>query len=114
MTDDRRITKQTEDILHTIMSRPTAEWSGAEIARVCGLKGGTIYPALIRMHGFGWLSWRWEEIDPSEEKRPRKRFYRLTADGERVASQLMLEAPQRERRRQSRQRLKPAPGGLRA
>jgi PadR family transcriptional regulator PadR len=29
----------------------------------------------------GWLSSRWEDIDPQVEGRPPRRYYRLTAEG---------------------------------
>jgi PadR family transcriptional regulator len=110
MADDKRITRQTEEILALMARNPTGEWAGSEITLACELKSGTVYPALIRMHGYGWLNWRWEDISPAEAKRPRKRFYKLTAAGEQVARGLALEAPQREMRRQYRKRFKPIPG----
>lgn len=84
-----RITKQTEKILEAIMGEPTADWWGSRIAPAAGLKGGTIYPALMRMERMGWLSSRWEEIDPSVEGRPRRRLYRLTGKGEAVAHEIL-------------------------
>jgi len=110
MASDQRITRQTEAMLTLMASNPTGEWSGSEITLACGLKSGTVYPGLIRMYGRGWVTWRWEEVSPAEAGRPRKRFYKLTAVGKRVADELALEAPQREMRRQYRQRFKPTPG----
>jgi PadR family transcriptional regulator, regulatory protein PadR len=107
---DRRITKQTEQILTTLMTDPTAEWSGSQIAPAAGLKSGTLYPALIRMHRFGWLSWRWEDVEYSAAKRPRKRLYRLTAEGERVSIQVATEHAVRARRRARASPTRPLPG----
>lgn len=104
------MTRQTEAILTLMARNPMGEWAGSEITLACGLKSGTVYPALIRMFGHGWVTWRWEDIDPAEAKRPRKRFYTLTAGGKAVADTLVQEAPQREVRRQYRQRFKPTPG----
>jgi PadR family transcriptional regulator, regulatory protein PadR len=114
MTTEQRITKQTEQILQALMTDPTAEWSGAEIAPITGLKSGTLYPALLRMERFGWLSWRWEEIDPSVEKRPRKRLYTLTGKGELVAREIDREAVTRQRQRERRKGFSPSPKGLTA
>jgi DNA-binding PadR family transcriptional regulator len=46
---------------------------------------GTLYKALSRLEREGFLASRWE--DPSlaaTESRPRRRFYRLTVEGERA------------------------------
>jgi PadR family transcriptional regulator len=112
MTAEQRITKQTEQILQALMTDPTAQWSGAEIAPITGLKSGTLYPALLRMERFGWLTWQWEDIDPSEEKRPRKRLYTLTGKGEQVARDIESEAATRQLQRERRKRLNPSPKGL--
>jgi len=102
MTSAIRITKQTEAILEAILTDPDGDWWGSRIAPATGLKSGTLYPALMRMERRGWLSSRWEEIDPVIEGRPRKRLYRLTGKGE-LAAREMLEprrakarAPQRD------------------
>jgi len=59
--------------------------SGAEIARSTGLASGTLYPILFRLERSGWLSSHWEEINPSDVGRPRRRLYRLTGLGESAA-----------------------------
>jgi PadR family transcriptional regulator, regulatory protein PadR len=114
MTAEQRITKQTEQILQALMSDPTAGWSGAEIGPMTGIKSGTLYPALLRMERFGWLSWQWEDVDPSEEKRPRKRLYTLTGKGEQVAREIESEAAARHRQRERRKGFDPSPKGLTA
>lgn len=113
MTAERRVTRQTERILSTLMSDPAQEWCGSQIAPAAQLKSGTLYPALLRMERFGWLTWRWEQIDPSEEGRPRRRLYKLTDEGALAARQIQSEAIVRERQRARRQpRLMPAPSGV--
>ena len=47
---------------------------------------GTLYPLLRRLESQGLLVSRWRE----EDSRP-KRFYRLSADGERILEQLLAE-----------------------
>jgi DNA-binding PadR family transcriptional regulator len=113
MGTEKRITQQTEKILATLLTDPLAEWWGAQIAKAAGLKSGTLYPALLRMERFGWLTSEWEDIDPSEEGRPRKRFYRLTGEGQRVAEGAARDAEVRARRRERKQnRWSGAPGGV--
>jgi PadR family transcriptional regulator PadR len=115
MGAERRVTRQTELMLQTLMTNQTGEWSGSEIAPATGLKSGTLYPALLRMERFGWLTWRWEEIDPSEAGRPRRRLYKLTTEGELAAAQIESEALSRERRRERREpRIERAPRGVSA
>jgi PadR family transcriptional regulator len=44
---------------------------------------GTLYKALGRLEREGYLASRWEDPhDAAEEARPRRRFYRLTLQGE--------------------------------
>lgn len=49
-----------------------------DIAGLCGtrLGPGTLYGAIARLEGFGWI----EPLDPEERRRP----YRITAEGLRV------------------------------
>lgn len=89
MTKARRITRQTERILEAVLTDPSSDWWGSKIAPVAALKSGTLYPALMRMERLGWLSGRWEEIDPAEEGRPRRRLYRLTGEGEVAAREIL-------------------------
>jgi PadR family transcriptional regulator PadR len=111
MSTSRRITRQTERILEFMTADPTAEVCGADIESATKIKKGTVYPALARMAGFGWLEWRWEEIDPTHEGRPRKRLYKLTGEGERAAHEIAANSQVRARERDlKRARLKPAPG----
>ena len=37
------------------------------------------YPILLRLEHEGWVASHWEDIDPRAEKRPARRYYRLTA-----------------------------------
>lgn len=94
------------------MTDPAAQWWGSRIAPAAGLKSGTLYPALLRMERFGWLTWQWEDIDPAQEKRPRRRLYRLTTAGERTAREIAAQAQARERQRERRAGWTPEPRGL--
>lgn len=76
-----RMTQATQLVLRALLAEPTHEFYGLQICEAAGLPSGTIHPILARLEGLGWLESRWEEIDPAEEGRPRRRYYRLTDDG---------------------------------
>ncbi len=84
------MTKQTLQILSALAEDPEREWYGLELSRHSQLKPGSIYPILSRFLDAEWVERRWEEIDPSEEGRPRRRLYRLTKIGE-TAARLALD-----------------------
>lgn len=58
---------------------------GTDIMDRTGLPSGTVYPALGRLDERGYLRSRWEKRDVADaERRPRRRYYRLTASGEKA------------------------------
>ncbi|GAA3144747.1 hypothetical protein GCM10010466_39810 [Planomonospora alba] len=76
-----RMTLPTQLVLRAFLEDPAREMYGLEICQAAGLASGTIHPILARFEGIGWLESRWEENDPHEQGRPRRRYYRLTPDG---------------------------------
>lgn len=76
-----RMTITVQLVLRALLAYPDREMYGFEIIRGSGLQSGTVYPVLGRLEDAGWLSARGEVIDPHAEKRPPRRYYRLTADG---------------------------------
>jgi PadR family transcriptional regulator, regulatory protein PadR len=58
---------------------------GLALTKATGLASGTIYPILERLERAGWVTGEWEVIDPAVEKRPRRRNYTLSGEGNRVA-----------------------------
>ena len=76
-----RMTITTQLVLSAFLEDPERERYGLEVCRVADLPSGTVHPILARFEGLGWLESRWEEIDPSEEGRPVRRYYRLTREG---------------------------------
>lgn len=80
-TTGPRMTLPTQLVLRALIADPTREMYGLEIGRLAELPSGTIHPILARLEGCGWLESRWEEVDPKQEGRPRRRYYRLTPDG---------------------------------
>lgn len=63
--------------------------SGADLINDLGLFSGTLYPILKRLEKAGWLTSSWEGGDPKELGRPVRRFYELTATGERKAMDVL-------------------------
>lgn len=58
---------------------------GFQIMDMTGLASGTIYPLLRRLDREGLVSSRWERPSVARrEQRPPRRYYQLTAKGERV------------------------------
>lgn len=80
-----RITTNVAQVLAVLLDDPQVERYGLEIMRATGQPSGTLYPILNRLQEVGWVSAGWEDIDPSVEGRPARRYYRLTAEGVAVA-----------------------------
>jgi PadR family transcriptional regulator PadR len=76
-----RMTVQTLLVLQALLRHPGRELYGLELSEETGLLPGTAYPILLRLESHGWVSSRWEEIDPRAEKRPARRYYQLTDAG---------------------------------
>jgi DNA-binding PadR family transcriptional regulator len=76
-----RLTGPTLKLLKLMLEEPAKKRSGAEMSREAKIGSGTLYPLLLRLERVGWLISEWEQIDPREAGRPRKRFYRLSANG---------------------------------
>jgi DNA-binding PadR family transcriptional regulator len=86
------MTLQTQLVLRALLEHPTRELYGLEICAAAGLASGTIHPILARLEGLGWLDSRWEDIDPTTEGRPKRRYYRLSSDGAEHARQALATA----------------------
>jgi DNA-binding PadR family transcriptional regulator len=78
---DPRLSLQTLRVLDVLLAAPRDELSGTDVRRATDLASGTLYPILARLEDVGWLESRWENADPSEVGRPRRRYYRVTAVG---------------------------------
>src|SRR5512132_394997 len=75
MGSEPRMTLQTLKVLKVLFSDPLGEHYGLEIANQAGLKSGTIYPILVRLEEYKWVTSDWEEIDPVVEGRRPRRYY---------------------------------------
>ncbi|CAN5442789.1 hypothetical protein BH23ACT6_BH23ACT6_25070 [soil metagenome] len=96
MTSPIRMTGPTSDVLDVLLADPDSEHYGLQIGAQTALPSGTIHPILARLESIGWLTSGWEQVDPSQAKRPKRRYYRLTADGA-VAARSAVEAARKRR-----------------
>ncbi|MCW2218781.1 DNA-binding PadR family transcriptional regulator [Bradyrhizobium japonicum] len=81
-TKQPRVSAKGLKVLHAFIDAGRQELSGADIAERTGILSGTLYPILIRFRSAGWLRDRWENDDPVQLGRPKRRYYRITAQGE--------------------------------
>src|SRR5260370_23625445 len=102
-----RMTVQTQLVVQALLRDPVRELYGLELSQETGLLPGTAYPILLRLENEGWVTSRWEDIDPQAEKRPPRRYYRLTAAGAAQASAAIAAA----RRPRGSGPRRPAAGG---
>lgn len=76
------MTLPTVLVLHVLLG---GETYGLRICESTGLQSGSVSPILRRLTEAGWLTSRWEDIDPTERGRPRRNYHSLTAEGREVA-----------------------------
>jgi PadR family transcriptional regulator PadR len=74
-----RITATVGKVLRVFLDDVTEPRYGYELMQRTGLASGTLYPVLARLEAAGWLISDLEGIDPAAERRPARRFYRITA-----------------------------------
>lgn len=87
-----RMTIPLQLVLQVFLDDPEAELYGLQIGDAAGLASGTVHPLLARLEGQGWIASRWEDIDPSVEGRPARRYYRLTPQGAEEARSALARA----------------------
>jgi PadR family transcriptional regulator PadR len=79
--EDVRMTVAVATALRVFLDDVAAPQYGYELMRLTGFASGKLYPILARLEAAGWLDRQWEEIDPTVERRPARRWYRLSKDG---------------------------------
>jgi PadR family transcriptional regulator PadR len=100
VTSRREFSPQKLSVLAALHEQPSQWQHGYALARMTGLKSGSLYPILIRLADQGLVEACWQE-EPVPG-RPRRHLYRLTADGLARATEAVA-APARQQ-----------PGGRRA
>ncbi|MGD9902025.1 MAG: PadR family transcriptional regulator [Vicinamibacterales bacterium] len=69
----------TVAVLHAVAS---GHRFGFDVVDVTGLTAGSVYPALERLEGLGYVRSSWEApAVAQQERRPPRRYFTLTADG---------------------------------
>lgn len=76
-----KMTGPTRAVLETLLADPEGVHYGLAIGTATVLPSGTVHPILARLESLAWVTSEWEDIDPSDFGRPRRRLYRLTAAG---------------------------------
>ena len=89
-----RMTQTTQAVLRVMLEDPARDLYGLEICTATGLPSGTVHPILARFEALGWLDSSWEQVDPREQGRPRRRYYRLNANGTGLARDALARAYQ--------------------
>jgi DNA-binding PadR family transcriptional regulator len=86
MAEKIRVSGPTLKLLKLLLENPKQGRSGAEISKLTKLGSGTIYPLLQRLEMAKWIEGEWENVDPSEVGRPKRRLYKLTRSGQAAAT----------------------------
>jgi PadR family transcriptional regulator len=89
-----RLTVPLLKVLRFLLAAPEENFWGFEIMKATHLASGTVYQILIRLETMGWLQSGWDEQDTPG---PRRRYYRFTADGGRLARVAVAEADSKKR-----------------
>lgn len=91
MSDDVKLTHTSALILRTIGA---GYRYGFDIMEATGLPSGTVYPALRRLEQQSLVASTWEkESKALAEQRPARKYYRLTAAGERTVAKAVQRYP---------------------
>lgn len=79
MVRPRALSESARIILAALLEARGGWSHGYDLARAAGVKGGTLYPLLIRLEAQGFLEAEWQQ--PPEGGRPMRHAYRLTPGG---------------------------------
>lgn len=81
----RKRSHETKLVFQMLLDAPREEAYGLEVVRATGLPTGSVYAILRRLEDEGLFDSRWEALEPDDAGRPPRRYYRLNAEGRRVA-----------------------------
>lgn len=79
MPRKRNRSPQSQAVLAALLAKPSKWTYGYALSKETGLKSGTLYPILMRLHDQGFLEDGWR--DSGEPGRPPRHIYRLTPQG---------------------------------
>ncbi len=75
---DIELTPTMADLLKIFLQDAEQPRYGFDLMRITGQNSGTFYRNLAALERAGWITSGTERIDPSAERRPPRRFYRIT------------------------------------
>lgn len=87
-----RRTQSLMKVMAAFLQDPASRHWGYDLSRRTGVRSGVLYPILRRMLDEGWLEDGWEERSEDSPKRPPRRYYELTGDGQRAMDAVLSEA----------------------
>jgi PadR family transcriptional regulator, regulatory protein PadR len=97
-----------------MITDPSAQHYGYDLMKAAKLPSGTLYPMLARLQQDGLVDSEWEAQREDAGGRPPRKYYRLTAEGLRVARLELAQAASAAPARRARQAAaRPAPGSTR-
>jgi DNA-binding PadR family transcriptional regulator len=91
-----RISPQTVSVLRVLLEHATSWSYGYDLSKATGIKSGTLYPLLARLHDEGLLETGW--MESGEPGRPPRHLYRLTPLGTKEAKEVLQNAAAAKRR----------------
>lgn len=87
-----RRTQALMKVMAAFLQDPAEKHWGYDLSRRTEIRSGVLYPILKRMLEEGWLKDGWEEWNDNSPKRPPRRYYELTGDGQRAIAAILAEA----------------------
>jgi PadR family transcriptional regulator, regulatory protein PadR len=112
-----KLTGPLERVLRVMTADPSAPHYGYDLMKAAKLPSGTLYPMLARLQEDGLVDSEWEAQRQDAGGRPPRKYYRLTAEGLRVArlalAQVASAASAAPARRAGHGATRPAPGSAR-
>jgi PadR family transcriptional regulator, regulatory protein PadR len=106
-----KLTGPLERVLRVMITDPSAPHYGYDLMKAAKLPSGTLYPMLARLQQDGLVDSEWEAPREDAGGRPPRKYYRLTAEGLRVARLELAQAASRAPARPAgRAATRPAPG----
>jgi DNA-binding PadR family transcriptional regulator len=88
-----KLTGPLERVLRVLVADPAMPHYGYDLMKAARLPSGTLYPMLARLQQEGLVDSQWQDPRPDAGGRPPRKYYRLTAEGARVARLELARAP---------------------
>lgn len=76
-----RMTGPVLKVLAMLVEAYPRQISGSDVFNKTKMFSGTLYPIFARLLEAGWVESEWEDVNPTDAGRPRRRLYRLTSSG---------------------------------